>query len=142
MPGRVGRPGVIAMLLALANPVIGPAHAASPGPGTSGQTYLDGLIAGQAQGRKEGRALELGQTLPAGERDAVEAAFKAGYAAGANDVFGGYDGGWAMGAPYVVSLAPGAGPITYRIGSRTPLEPGIAYYLCPDGRGLCQEPRK
>jgi len=47
-----------------------------------------------------------------------------------------------MGAPYVVSLAPGAGPITYRIGSRTPLEPGIAYYLCPDGRGLCQEPRK
>ena len=108
------------MLLALANPVIGPAHAASPGPGTSGQTYLDGLIAGQAQGREEGRALELGQTLPAGERDAVETAFKAGYAAGANDVFGGFDGGWSLSEPYVITLARGSGAVTYRIDSRRP----------------------
>ena len=83
---------------------------------------------------------DIGQALPADKRQAVEKAFNAGYAAGWNDAFAGYDGGWALGMPYVVTLAPGSGAITYRIGTRTPLQPGIAYYLCPNGRDLCQRP--
>jgi hypothetical protein len=132
---------VIATVLAFGLGIPG-AHAAANGFTATGHSYLDGLIAGEAQGREEGRALQLGQSLPAGDRDAAETAFKAGYAAGANDAFSGYDGGWMLGVPYVIVLAPGTGPITYRIGSRTPLEPGVAYFLCPDGHGLCQAPRK
>jgi hypothetical protein len=132
--------GALAMLLCCS--AQGAARAAGGPPADNGKAYLDGLMAGEAQGREEGRALELGRTLPAGERQAVEAAFKAGYAAGAVDVFGGYDGGWALGAPYVVTLAPGKGAITYRIGSRVPMQRGIAYFLCPDGHGVCPAPRK
>jgi hypothetical protein len=96
--------------------------------------YLAGLDAGTAQGRQEGRA----EQVPVGSaRDA----FDAGYTAGANDVFSGYDGGWQTGAPYVVTLAPGTGQITYRIAGRDELEPGVAYYLCPDGHSLCRQPR-
>jgi hypothetical protein len=134
-------PALITALLALAGSAVVAAPAAGPGVEAAGQSYFDGLLAGEAQGREEGRTLEIGQSLPAGEREAVEAAFKAGYGAGANDVFGGYDGGWAMAAPYVVTLAAGSGPITYRIGRRTPVEPGIAYFLCPDGHSLCQAAR-
>ena len=68
---------------------------------------------GEAAGLAEGRAL---QVPPQGGR---RAAFRAGYAAGANDVFGGYDGGWDLGQPYIVRLARGHGPVTYRIDSRT-----------------------
>ena len=46
------------------------------------------------------------------------AAFDAGYAAGANDVFGGFDGGWSLSEPYVITLARGSGAVTYRIDSR------------------------
>lgn len=141
MSGRSVRPGVIATVLAFGLGIPG-AHAADNGFTATGHSYLDGLIAGEAQGREEGRALQLGQSLPAGDRDAAQTAFKAGYAAGANDAFSGYDGGWMLGVPYVIVLAPGTGAITYRIGSRTPLEPGVAYFLCPDGHGLCQAPRK
>ena len=69
-------------------------------------------------------------------------AFDQGYAAGANDVFVGYDGGWGLSEPYVVVLVHGANGITYRIAARTPLRPGVNYYLCPDSRQLCQQPRK
>jgi hypothetical protein len=69
-----------------------------------------GFAAGRAQGVAEGRALQQ----PAPSRDA----FDAGYAAGANDVFGGYDGGWDLGRPYVITLARGRGAVTYRIASR------------------------
>jgi hypothetical protein len=131
-----------ALVVVLCCPALGAAQAAEvPSPDAS-KAYFDGLVAGEAQGREEGRALELGRTLPAGERQAVEAAFREGYAAGALDVFGGYDGGWALGAPYAVTLAPGKGGITYRIGNRVPMQPGIAYFLCPDGHGVCQAPRK
>ena len=41
-----------------------------------------------------------------------------GYAAGANDVFGGFDGGWSLSEPYVITLARGSGAVTYRIDSR------------------------
>lgn len=132
--------GALAVLLCC--PAPGAAQAADHPPADNGRAYLDGLAAGEAQGRAEGRALELERTLPAGERQAVEAAFRDGYAAGALDVFGGYDGGWALGAPYVVTLAPGQGAITYRIGGRTPMQPGIAYFLCPDGHSLCEAPRR
>jgi hypothetical protein len=59
-------------------------------------TAPDGDRAGSADearaaGVREGRAL---QVAPSG-RDA----FEAGYAEGANDVFGGYDGGWDYGRP-------------------------------------------
>jgi len=131
-----------ALALLLGTLLIGPAHGAEVSPAMAGQTYLDGLVAGEAQGREEGRALQIGQGLPADARKAVTAAFVAGYAAGADDVFGGYDGGWAMHAPYVVTLAPAQGAVTYRIGSRIQMQPGIAYFLCPDGRSLCQARRK
>lgn len=131
-----------ALALLLGVLLIGPAHGAEVSPAKAGQTYIDGLIAGEAQGREEGRALQIGEGLPADARKIVTGAFVAGYTAGADDVFGGYDGGWATQAPYVVTLAPGTGAVTYRIGSRTQMQPGIAYFLCPDGHSLCQAPRK
>jgi hypothetical protein len=70
----------------------------------------EGFDAGRAQGVREGRAL---QVAPAARQ-----AFAAGYAAGANDVFGGYDGGWDFGRPYTITLAHGDDGITYRIASR------------------------
>jgi len=103
--------------------------------------YLDGLSAGQAQGRREGRALQEGAALPAGARQPVQDAFTAGYSAGANDVFGQYDGGWDLSTPYLVTIEQGSGPIAYRIATREALQPGVDYYLCPDGHHVCQQPR-
>lgn len=103
--------------------------------------YLEGLGAGQVQGRQEGRALQEGAELSADSRQPVQDAFAAGYAAGANDIFGQYDGGWYLSTPYVIAVEQGSAPIAYRIGSRTALAPGIFYYLCPDGHRMCQQPR-
>jgi hypothetical protein len=64
----------------------------------------------RAAGIQEGRALQQ----PAQARDA----FKAGYQAGANDVFGGYDGGWDYGRPYVITLTKGSDGVTYKIATR------------------------
>ena len=75
--------------------------------------YPAGLRAGRADGLREGRALQI---APADRQ-----AFDAGYTAGANDVFGGFDGGWDLSTPYVVRLARGSGAVTYRIDSRKPL---------------------
>jgi hypothetical protein len=50
-------------------------------------------------------------------------------------------GGPAHPDPYVVELVPGGAGVTYRIGSRTRLEPGVDYYLCPGGHTLCRRPR-
>ena len=63
--------------------------------------------------RRAGRSRQA-TSAPRGTR----AAFEAGYAAGANDVFGGFDGGWSLGTPYVITLRKGSGAITYRIDSR------------------------
>ena len=73
-----------------------------------------GVREGRAAGVQEGRALQATGSSPRGER----AAFDAGYAAGANDVFGGFDGGWSLAEPYVITLARGTGAVTYRIDSR------------------------
>jgi hypothetical protein len=104
--------------------------------------YFDGLRVGEAQGREDGRALQAGNELPRGERHVARHAFEAGYAAGANDVFAGYDGGWAMHVPWIITLEGGSGQIVYRIHDRTQVEPGVEYYLCPDGHALCQQRRR
>lgn len=103
--------------------------------------YLQGLRAGPVQGRQEGRALQEGAALAPDSRQPVQDAFTAGYTAGANDVFGQYDGGWYLSTPYVITVEQGSAPIAYRIGSRTALAPGVSYHLCPDRHGVCQEPR-
>lgn len=99
--------------------------------------YLSGLQDGASSGREEGRSAQEVAALPANERKPARKAFHAGYAGGANDVFAGYDGGWGLGTPYVITLKPGTGSITYRIAKRTQLQPGVAYYLCSDGHSLC-----
>ena len=49
------------------------------------------------------------------------AAYNAGYLAGREAAFAGYDGGWAYGVPYEITLQRGGAGITYRIASRKPL---------------------
>jgi hypothetical protein len=123
------RPSVLAVLLGLlaAAALVGlgrvtaPSATAARARGyhdgtTSG--YADGFQAGRAQGLQEGQATAATATLPAGARDRARAAFDVGYRAGANAAFGGYDGGWSLGQPYVVVLAKGADGITYRIAAR------------------------
>lgn len=108
-------------------------------PASQSADYFDGLQAGEAQGRRVGRALQEGAALPSAARRPVQDAFSAGYAAGANDAFAGYDGGWTIAAPYVITIAAGAGDIVYRIKDREPMQAGISYYLCADGRSICHE---
>ncbi len=103
--------------------------------------YFDGLLVGEAQGRQEGRALQEGQELPASSRHPVQDAFTDGYAAGANDAFAGYDGGWSYATPYVITIEPGRGRVVYRIKDRAPIEAGTNYFLCASGHQLCNEPR-
>jgi hypothetical protein len=104
--------------------------------------YFKGLPVGEAQGRQEGRAIQEGAALPASDRQPVHDAFNDGYVAGADDVFAGYDGGWSLSTPYLIVVSGGTGKIAYRIASRTPLEPHVDYYLCPDGHSICQQPRR
>jgi hypothetical protein len=61
---------------------------------------------GRAAGFLECRALQAPHTLPSDQQGAAKAAFNAGHTAGSNDVFGGHDGGWELGSPYVVALTP------------------------------------
>jgi len=106
-----------------------------------GDGYAEGLAAGEAHGLQEGRALQEGIALPPESRAPVDDAFNSGYAAGANDAFNQYDGGWSIGSPYVITLQEGSGGVTYRIGSRVAVQAGVDYYLCPDGHSLCQQSR-
>ncbi|MDQ1512689.1 MAG: hypothetical protein QOC59_531, partial [Microbacteriaceae bacterium] len=59
--------------------------------------------------------------------------FGAGYRAGREAAFSGFDGGWSLGAPYIVTLRRGGSGITYIFARRTPMMPGVEYRLC--GRG-------
>jgi hypothetical protein len=83
--------------------------------GPSGESptaaYARGFRDGRASGVEEGRALQL----PTAGRKA----FEAGYTAGADDVFGGYDGGWSLGTKYVVTLEDPPGPQAYAIAGRS-----------------------
>ena len=115
---------------------------APPSETVRGDAYFAGLRVGEAQGRQEGRALQEGASLPRGSRQPVTDAFNAGYAEGTNDAFAGYDGGWALSAPYVITLEEGSGQIVYRISSRTPIAANVNYYLCADGHDICQERRR
>lgn len=100
------------------------------------QPQLPGTyVSGRADGLREGRAEQATIGLPASDK----AAFQSGYAAGASDVFNGYDGGWDFHRPYAVVLVPGSNGVTYRIESRTELAPGTAYALC--GTEVCPTPR-
>jgi hypothetical protein len=101
--------------------------------------YSDGIQIGEAQGRQEGRAEQEGAAASTASASAAENSFNDGYAAGDNDAFSGYDGGWALATPYIVTLQQGTGPIVYRFASRAPLQPGIDYYLC--AHGVCQQAR-
>lgn len=104
--------------------------------------YFDGLRAGAAQGRQQGRAEQEVGALPAGAVAAAKRAFDDGYVAGTNDVFAGYDGGWATGIPYVITIELGSGDIVYRIVDRDRVQPGVDYFLCPSGHGVCHAPRR
>jgi hypothetical protein len=86
--------------------------------------------------------LQEGKTLAKNDREPVRHAFDAGYAAGANDAFAGYDGGWALHVPWIVTIEGGSGQIAYRIKDREQIEPGMAYFLCPDGHSVCHQVRK
>jgi hypothetical protein len=104
--------------------------------------YFDGLRAGKAQGRQDGRALQEADALPADARRPVRDAFNAGYTAGQNDVFAGYDGGWTVHVPWIVTIERGGTKVDYRIANRTPLEPGVDYFLCRHGHAVCQQRRR
>jgi hypothetical protein len=90
----------------------------------TGDARMAGIRAGRAAGVQEGRALQLGESLPRDQRRAARRAFSAGYVAGANDVFGGFDGGWSLTDLYLIKLRRGSGAITYRIDSRRALRSG------------------
>jgi hypothetical protein len=64
--------------------------------------------------------------------------YDAGYRAGREEAFAGFDGGWALGAPYIVTLRRGEPGITYRVARREPLLAGRAYRVC--ARAVCSTP--
>ena len=61
--------------------------------------------------------------------------FAAGYRAGREDAFSGFDGGWSYGTPYIVTLRRGGPGVTYRFARRWPMLPLRTYRTC--GRGVC-----
>jgi hypothetical protein len=67
----------------------------------------------------------------------ARASYEAGYLAGREAAFGGYDGGWSYGTPYVITLARGGPGFTYRIATRLPMLRGLAYSAC--GRVVCTQ---
>ncbi len=105
---------------------------------TANRGYAQGNAAGYAEGVAAGRSLQIGDSVPTGSKDVAQAAFQAGYRAGENDAFGAYDGGWKLGAPYVVTLGKGVGGAAYRFLERDELTPGTTYRLCPDSTSLCR----
>ena len=105
--------------------------------GRSSDRYFAGLQAGEVQGRLEGRAGQEVAHLTGSLAARVRRAFQDGYAAGANDVFAGYDGGWALGK-WIVTLALGGNGVTYRIADRQQLRAGVDYYLCSGGSRICE----
>jgi hypothetical protein len=64
--------------------------------------------------------------------------FAAGYHAGREDAFSGFDGGWDFDAPYIVTLRAGGPGVTYAFGRRWPMGAGIEYRAC--GHTVCSRP--
>jgi hypothetical protein len=135
--------GVLGLLVVAAALIAGRLSAGSHAGYRHGHAagYTAGLAVGEAQGRQEGRAEQEVSTVGATSQISTKTAFNDGYTAGENDAFSGYDGGWALGTPYAVTISAGAGAATYRIDSRTPLETGVDYYLCPGGHTVCHQPQ-
>jgi hypothetical protein len=123
---------VVVAGVGLAGVAIGRTTAPAHDPG-----FSQGNAAGYAGGVAACRSLQIGDSVPAGSKDAVQAAFQAGYRAGETDAFGAYDGGWKIGAPYVVILGEGVAGATYRFVERDQLTPGIAHRLCSNGTSVC-----
>ena len=124
------RPPRLAVLVAIlaAAALVGLGRATAPAPGAArargyhdgtAAGYVDGFQAGRAQGLQEGQAIAETSKLPPGARDRTKAAFDAGYRAGANTAFSGYDGGWSLGTKYVVTLEDPPGPQSYAIVRRS-----------------------
>ena len=130
---RVGKATLVAVLAVIAATVLILAGRAT----VDAESAHD---AGYQAGHGDGYG-EEGISLPPESRAPVEDAFNSGYAAGANDAFNQYDGGWSIGSPYVITLQEGGAGVTYRIGSRVAVQAGVDYYLCPDGHSLCQQSR-
>ena len=84
-----------------------------------------------------GRALQIGDTVGPADKDVATHAFEAGYRAAEGDAFGNYDGGWQIGAPYVVILGAGVGGDVYRFAYREPMTKGRSYGTCSTGVGVC-----
>ena len=53
-----------------------------------------------------------------------------GYRSGREDAFSGFDGGWALGEPYIVILRRGSPGITNEFARRWPLLSGREYRSC------------
>ena len=133
--GRVSLWGLVfgAIVVGIVGGVlIGRATAPAQDPG-----FAQGNAAGYAEGVAAGRSLQIGDSVPTGSKDVAQNAFQSGYRAGETDAFGAYDGGWKLGAPYVVILGKGLAGATYRFVERDELAPGTSYQLCPDGTTLC-----
>ena len=120
LPLRTAGIVVLALGFLLAGFVLGRQTGPSPASSAAAEQdgYADGLAVGRSGGLAEGRAIQAGAELPAADRQKAEAQFRAGYRAGADDVFAGYDGGWVIARPYVIVLSPGLGGETYRISHR------------------------
>ena len=138
---------LLAIIAALGLVCQGRATAANPGARTRADHdgalagYAAGFGDGRAEGLQEGQALAVTAASPPGTRGRVKAAFDAGYRAGADSAFGGYDGGWSLGEPYVIVLAKGGNSITYRIAARILARDGVDYHRCPPPASICQQPR-
>lgn len=83
--------------------------------------------------RRDGRVLQEVISLPAGSQQPAQDAVNAGYAAGSNNAFGGYDGGWTRSNP--VRDHPGTGKIAHRLLDRFALTTGAERQLLPVRRG-------
>lgn len=136
---RTATIGVVGVGLAMGMFLLGRHTRDTDGAHASGYAagYSSGLRHGEARGLQEGRAFQVTEALPKDARAAARAEFNSGYAAGANDVFSGYDGGWYTSSPYLITLAKGSGAITYDISSRTMVAAGVDYFLCPHTKTLC-----
>jgi hypothetical protein len=99
--------------------------------------WQQGYNAGYDEGVATGRALQAGEQISASGKDIGTQAFQAGYRAGLEDSFGSYDGGWSIGAPYLIVMGHGIDGTTYRIASRELLQPGVTYRLCADKTSIC-----